>query len=83
MNRLPTPEDMATIKEAVETIRPVVDALEGVSAAPAVDPEILDAAARAIRQARPALDAAQRVLSGDAHRLFGTRIRDAMETLRR
>ena len=82
MNRQPSPEDMAVIQEAVKTIRPAVKALEDVSA-PVVDPRSLDAAARAIRQARPALDAAQRVLSGDAHRLFGTRIRDALETLRR
>ena len=82
MTRLPTPEDIAVIQEAVRSIRPAVKALEGVSA-PAADPERLDAAARAIRQARPALDAAQRALSGDAHRLFGTRIRDALETLRR
>ena len=82
MARLLTPEDMAVIQEAAERMRPAVEALESVSA-PAVDPKSLDAAARAIRQARPALDAAQRALSGDTHRLFGTRIRDALETLRR
>ena len=82
MKNLPTPEDMAAIREAVKTIRPAIEALEGVSTAPNVDPETMAAAARAVRQARPAMDAAQRVLSGDAHRLFGTRIRNAMEVLR-
>ena len=96
MTRLPTPEDMAAIQAAVRSIRPAVEALEAMDpeslaaaaerakdAASAVDPERLAAAARAVEQAQPALDAARRALSGDPHRLFGTRIRSALETLRR
>ena len=82
MNRPPTPEDTAIIKQALETVQTAGEALHNVSAS-LPDPAQVAAAERAIRQARPALEAAQRVLSGDAHRLFGTRIRDAMETLRR
>ena len=82
MTRLPTPEDVAVIQEAVKSIRPAVKALEGVSA-PAVDPASLDAAERALRQARPALDEAQRILSREDTRLFGTRIRAALEAFRR
>ena len=50
---------------------------------PAVDPESVNAAARALKQARPALEEAQRILSGSHVRLFGTRIRDALDAFRR